>query len=164
MNNAKGTLKICKKGHQYCKSSDCSICPICEQEHKPKEGFLSLLSAPARRALENNRIKTLKQLSQFSEKEILKFHGMGPGSIPGPFFCPDSGRAPTARLAKVESAHDLHRDRASPGCSCPARGRALLPGLAAGSGTSHADEQPRPRGRGAARGTGRLRWLGQGSA
>jgi hypothetical protein len=37
---------------------------------------------PARRALEGAGIKTVKQLSKFSEKEILKLHGMGPGSIP----------------------------------------------------------------------------------
>ncbi len=75
-------LKTCKKGHQYFKSSDCPTCPICEKERKPKDGFLSLLGAPARRALENNGIKTLEKLSTFSEKEILEFHGMGPSSIP----------------------------------------------------------------------------------
>lgn len=76
------TLKTCKKGHQYFKSSDCPTCPICEKEKKPKEGFLSLLSMPARRALENNGINSLKKLSTFSKKEILAFHGMGPSSIP----------------------------------------------------------------------------------
>ena len=49
---------------------------------KPAESFLSLLSAPARRALENKGIANLKQLAKFTEKEILGFHGMGPGSIP----------------------------------------------------------------------------------
>jgi DNA-directed RNA polymerase alpha subunit len=43
---------------------------------------MSGLSAPARRALENAGIKTLKQLSKFSEKQILELHGMGPSSIP----------------------------------------------------------------------------------
>ena len=41
-----------------------------------------MLSAPATRALENNGIKTLKQLSEFSERQILKFHGMGQSSLP----------------------------------------------------------------------------------
>lgn len=72
-------LKICSKGHKYYKSSDC---PTCEQERKPADGFLSQLSAPARRALENNGITTLQQLSKFSEKEILQFHGIGPASLP----------------------------------------------------------------------------------
>jgi len=75
-------LKICENGHQFYKSSDCPTCPQCERERKPKEGFLSLLAAPARRALESNGITTLKQLSEFTEKEILKFHGMGKNSIP----------------------------------------------------------------------------------
>jgi hypothetical protein len=76
------TLRKCKNGHQYYKSSDCPVCPLCEEDQKSNKGFLSLLSAPARRALENNGIKTLVQLSTFSESEILKLHGMGPGSIP----------------------------------------------------------------------------------
>ena len=44
--------------------------------------FLASLSSPARRALENKKISTLKQLAKFSEAEILELHGMGPGSIP----------------------------------------------------------------------------------
>ncbi|WP_103104371.1 RNA polymerase alpha subunit C-terminal domain-containing protein [Brevibacillus reuszeri] len=75
-------LRICNKGHQYYKSSDCPSCPICEKERKPDSEFLSLLSAPARRALEHQGITSLQQLSQYSEKEILQFHGMGPASIP----------------------------------------------------------------------------------
>ena len=82
MTTVKKTLRTCKNGHQYYKSSDCPTCPVCEEERKPKDNFLSLLAAPARRALENNNITTLQQLSKFSEKEILKFHGMGRGSIP----------------------------------------------------------------------------------
>ena len=76
------SIRTCAKGHQYNKTSDCPTCPVCENERKPKDGFFSTLSAPARRALENKGIKTLKQLSKFSEEEILSLHGMGPGSIP----------------------------------------------------------------------------------
>ena len=43
--------------------------------------FLLQLSAPARRALENNGITTLQKLSEYSEKEILKMHGIGPASL-----------------------------------------------------------------------------------
>lgn len=75
-------LRTCTEGHKYFKSSDCPTCPICEQERKPKDGFLAMLASPARRALENNGITTLKHLAKFSEKEILEFHGMGPASIP----------------------------------------------------------------------------------
>ena len=42
----------------------------------------SLLSAPARRALEHHGIQTIEELSKYSEKEILKLHGMGPASLP----------------------------------------------------------------------------------
>ncbi len=43
---------------------------------------MALLSAPAKRALEREGIATLKQLSNYSEKEILKLHGIGPTTIP----------------------------------------------------------------------------------
>ncbi len=66
------TLRTCEKGHEYYKSNDCPTCPTCEKERTPKEGFLSLLSAPARRALEHHGIHTVEELSKYSEKEILK--------------------------------------------------------------------------------------------
>ncbi len=78
----KGELRICPKGHRYYKSSDCPTCPVCESERKPKKGFLSKIAAPARRALENKGIKSLKQLSHHTELEILELHGMGKTSIP----------------------------------------------------------------------------------
>ncbi len=79
---SKRKLKTCEKGHQFYKSSDCLVCPICEHERKPKDIFLSLIAAPARRALENNGISNLDQLSTFTEKEILNLHGMGKSTIP----------------------------------------------------------------------------------
>lgn len=39
------------------------------------------LSAPAHRALAEADITTTEQLSQFTEKELLKLHGFGPKSI-----------------------------------------------------------------------------------
>jgi predicted RecB family nuclease len=62
-------------------AKDCLICPICEAENKPKDSFLALIAALARRALNNNGIATLEQLSTCSEKEILNFHGMGKSTI-----------------------------------------------------------------------------------
>jgi hypothetical protein len=76
------TLRICKNGHKYYKSSDCPVCPICEAAKKSTDGPFSTLGAPARRALENNGIKTIAELTKFSEKEILKFHGLGPSTMP----------------------------------------------------------------------------------
>lgn len=78
----KKTLRKCENGHEYYKSSDCPICPICDSFRKPNEGFLAELSAPARRALEGAGIETLGKLSAYSEKEILKLHGMGKASLP----------------------------------------------------------------------------------
>lgn len=82
MAKQKGTLRVCKNGHKYYKSSDCPVCPKCENEKKPKADFMTGLSAPARRALENAGVKTLTQLSKYSETEILEFHGIGPSSLP----------------------------------------------------------------------------------
>ncbi|OME99333.1 hypothetical protein BK124_06935 [Paenibacillus amylolyticus] len=82
MANDKGTLRTCEHGHSYYKKSDCPTCPTCEAERKPTEGFLALLSAPARRALENEGITTLLQLAEYTEKEILKLHGIGPSAMP----------------------------------------------------------------------------------
>lgn len=79
---ASKNLKICPKGHKYYKSTDCPTCPTCEALKKPDDNFLSLLSAPARRALENHGIKTPKKLSEYTEKEIMELHGMGPASLP----------------------------------------------------------------------------------
>ncbi|WP_026568286.1 RNA polymerase alpha subunit C-terminal domain-containing protein [Bacillus sp. UNC41MFS5] len=82
MATSEKSLRTCDQGHKFYKSSDCPTCPTCEKERKPADGFLSVLSAPARRALENNGITTLQQLSTFTEKEVLQFHGMGPASLP----------------------------------------------------------------------------------
>ena len=76
------TLRTCAKGHQFTKKSDCLTCPICENERKPHDHFMSVLSAPARRALENNGITTIESLAALSEKELLQLHGMGKSSIP----------------------------------------------------------------------------------
>jgi hypothetical protein len=74
------TLRTCQNGHKYYKSSDCPVCPTCEEERKRPAGFLSSLAAPARRALENKGISTPDHLTYFTQNEILKLHGLGPGS------------------------------------------------------------------------------------
>lgn len=77
------TPRICKQGHRYYKSSDCPTCPQCEKiKSATVAGFLSHLSAPARRALENAGIDSAKKLAGFTIKEILQLHGIGPASIP----------------------------------------------------------------------------------
>jgi predicted RecB family nuclease len=78
----KKSLRICPQGHRYYKSSSCPVCPVCEGKVKPEAQFLSLIAAPARRALEGAGITTLNQLSQRTEAEILALHGMGPSTLP----------------------------------------------------------------------------------
>jgi hypothetical protein len=75
-------LRTCDQGHKFYKSSDCPVCPICAAEDKPASGFLSLLSAPARRALIHAELSTLSELSKHSQKEILGLHGVGPKTLP----------------------------------------------------------------------------------
>lgn len=75
------TLRTCPNGHQFYKSSDCPVCPVCESEKIPAAEFLAAISAPARRALESLNILSLRQLSDYSEKEILALHGMGPKAV-----------------------------------------------------------------------------------
>ena len=82
MTVSKKILKTCSNGHQFYKSSDCPTCPICEKERKLKAAFFAVLGAPARRALESINISSLKDLSKYTEKEILQLHGMGKTSIP----------------------------------------------------------------------------------
>src|SRR5688572_6679500 len=79
---SKPTKRICKNNHTFYKSSDCPVCPTCEKLKSSPTGFMSMLSAPARRALENAGIKTLKDLSMRSEKDLLKLHGFGKASLP----------------------------------------------------------------------------------
>jgi len=82
MNKNGKLLRKCRNGHSYYKSSDCPVCSICEAAKKRSEGFLALLSAPARRALMNAGISDLKTLSTFKENDLLKLHGFGAASIP----------------------------------------------------------------------------------
>ena len=53
-----------------------------KQQDEPVTDTFTGLSAPARRALQNNGIKTLRDLAQHTEAEILSFHGIGKTAIP----------------------------------------------------------------------------------
>jgi len=84
MTPTKGTLKVCSRGHEFYKSSDCPICPKCWAGYYRKRAqsdFPEKLGAPALRALANAQIYSLKELSNYSEKEIADLHGMGPKGV-----------------------------------------------------------------------------------
>lgn len=53
-----------------------------KEKQTPTKSFLDDIVAPARRALENNKITTLKKLATFTEAELLAFHGIGPSTLP----------------------------------------------------------------------------------
>jgi uncharacterized protein YdhG (YjbR/CyaY superfamily) len=80
--NIKKNQRTCANGHTYIKSSDCPTCPKCEKERKPEADFLSAFGTPARRALENAGITTLKKLRACTEAQLLALHGFGPSSLP----------------------------------------------------------------------------------
>lgn len=85
MNKNQKRLQICERGHRYHKTSDCPVCPVCWSGYyrqKHLADFPEKLPAPALRALLNACIFNLKELASHSAEEILKYHGMGPKSIP----------------------------------------------------------------------------------
>jgi DNA-directed RNA polymerase alpha subunit len=71
------TARTCLNGHKYFKSSDCPVCPICENGKKPLADFYAGLSAPAKRALENAGILSLENLINSSKNELMALHGFG---------------------------------------------------------------------------------------
>ncbi len=81
-NNAPPVQKKCAHGHLFIKNTDCPVCPLCEKELTPATSFLSLLAAPARRALQNAGITSIEKLSYYSEQELLQLHGIGKTTLP----------------------------------------------------------------------------------
>lgn len=73
--------RTCPNGHIFEKSSDCPVCPICEKAklHNPE---FPKLGAPALRALANAGITRLKDLTHWTEADLLRLHGIGPSAIP----------------------------------------------------------------------------------
>lgn len=71
-----------KKDINFTKAQIVQVSSTCDQENKPSSGFLSKLSSPARNALVHAGIDTLEKLAMYTEKDILKMHGIGPASLP----------------------------------------------------------------------------------
>lgn len=77
------SIKICKNGHKFKKSSTCLVCPICSSEEMKEKygGQFPKIGAPAFRALDSIGITELSQLSKYTEKELLSLHGFGPSAL-----------------------------------------------------------------------------------
>ena len=71
-----------KKCEEIARFINCQSSPTLDSENKTESGFLLKLSSPARNALVHEGIDTLHKLSKYTEKEILKIHGIGPASLP----------------------------------------------------------------------------------
>lgn len=76
-------LKVCSRGHEFYKSSDCPVCPVCWSGfYKAKaQSDFPKIGAPALRALINAKITKLAHLKKFTEKELLDLHGFGPKAV-----------------------------------------------------------------------------------
>lgn len=82
MTNTTGNLKVCSRGHEFYKSSDCPVCPVCwPGQRKKLQSDFPKIGAPALRALANENIKQLSDLQKFSEDELLCLHGFGPKAL-----------------------------------------------------------------------------------
>lgn len=56
--------------------------PICTDRHVVSNDFLKgVIAMPARRALEKEKIDSLEKLSDYSENELLQFHGFGKNTM-----------------------------------------------------------------------------------
>lgn len=76
------STKICRNGHQFEKTSDCPTCPVCAKAEITaayKNGFPKI-GSPAYNALKHKGI-TLSDLPNYSEKELLEIHGVGPKAV-----------------------------------------------------------------------------------
>ncbi|UFH32930.1 hypothetical protein LNP04_04210 [Chryseobacterium sp. C-71] len=59
-----------------------SIKAICIDRHSVSNDFLKgIVAMPARRALEKKKIDSLEKLTDYSEEELLQFHGFGKTTI-----------------------------------------------------------------------------------
>lgn len=78
---AEKTQRTCPNGHQYWKSSDCPVCPICEKSRSLGDEWLDKLGAPAKRALASAGISCAADFSKFTGNEVADMHGIGPNAL-----------------------------------------------------------------------------------
>lgn len=77
------SVKTCKNGHTFEKSSSCPVCPTCSGKEMSEiygDDFPNI-GAPAFRALAGIGIKKIFQLVSYTEQELLNLHGFGPRAL-----------------------------------------------------------------------------------
>ena len=110
--------RVCAQGHTYFKSSDCPTCPRCESARKPAAEFMSVLAAPARRALEGAGLTTLARLARYPESQVAALHGMGPNALTKlRAVLKENGLAFAGRRARAQAS------RVTPRSPAPSRSR-----------------------------------------
>jgi hypothetical protein len=72
--------KTCVNGHTFEKTTDCPVCPTCEHS-RTASGPFPKIGAPATRALENADVWGLEELANWTERDLLTLHGMGPRAV-----------------------------------------------------------------------------------
>lgn len=77
------STRICTNGHQFEKTSSCPVCPICSKEEMSQKfgEHFPKLGAPAYRALAGIGVKSLDDVTRYSEEELLALHGFGPKAL-----------------------------------------------------------------------------------
>jgi hypothetical protein len=72
--------KTCANGHTFEKTTDCPVCPTCDRSRTGSSSF-PRIGAPATRALENAGVRSVAELPNWSERDLLALHGMGPKAV-----------------------------------------------------------------------------------
>jgi hypothetical protein len=72
--------QTCVHGHSFEKTTDCPVCPTCERL-RAASGPFPKIGAPATRALENAGVGGPAELTEWSERDLLALHGMGPKAV-----------------------------------------------------------------------------------
>ncbi|WP_228376378.1 helix-hairpin-helix domain-containing protein [Chryseobacterium sp. JAH] len=58
------------------------ISPVCNDQHEVSNDFLKgVIAMPARRMLEREKIDSLDKLADYSEEELMQFHGFGKSTV-----------------------------------------------------------------------------------
>ncbi|MCT4560300.1 MAG: hypothetical protein N4A41_02895 [Crocinitomicaceae bacterium] len=72
--------RICSNGHRYEKTSDCPVCPRCEQLLWVGSQWVGLAN-PAKRALAAHGVEDYSDFIKYTREEVASWHGIGPNAL-----------------------------------------------------------------------------------